>query len=175
MVENEINTDSLMATIKDSIRKKQWHSADNKIYDYLKYVPNDPDALMYLGVSKAAQGYEPEGEHHILASLTFNPRNMLAYYHLGVIVLEQGRCILASEAFQRGLSIGPENQALLYQLGRALERLGKYEEAIDAYQQSINSQLDKELTEEDFSERSQEAIKRLQDPKIRTDAETCKE
>jgi aspartate beta-hydroxylase len=164
-----------MDDIKKAIWNEQWRAADTRIHEYLKHEPNDPDALMYLGVSKAAQGYEPEGEHHILASLTFNPRNKTAYYYLGIIVLEQGRCILASEAFKKGLSIDPTNHALQYQLGRALERLGNSEEALDAYRQSLSYSPDRDLSDNDFSAKSKEAIRRLKDSQNLTEGETCEE
>lgn len=164
-----------MQQIVDAINDESWRAADSTIYEYLRQCPNDPDALMYLGVSKAAQGYEPEGEQHLLASLTFNPGNKLAYYHLGVIVLEQGRCILASEAFRRGLSIDPDNHSLHYQLGRALERLGNHEEALQAYQRAINTNPAEGITSTDFSVQSQDAITRLQDSSRQEEIETCEE
>lgn len=164
-----------MEEIRAAIRNKNWRAADSRIHEYLGQVSNDPEALMYLGVSKAAQGYEPEGEHHLLASLTFNPRSKLAYYYLGIIVMEQGRCILASEAFRKGLSIDPTNQALLYQFGRSLERLGNYEEALDAYRRSLDSDPDIEISDEDFSTKSHEAIKRLKEPEYQIDAKFCGE
>jgi tetratricopeptide (TPR) repeat protein len=175
VVEDESNLMILMTSIKNAIRSKQWRAADTLILEYLRRVPNNPDALMYLGISKAGQGYEPEGEHHLLASLTFNPRNKVAYYYLGVIVMEQGRCILASEAFRKGLDIDPDNHSLHYQLGRALERLGNHEEALQAYEQVLNTDPSMSIDNSDFITQSQEAIARLQDPEGLTDTESCED
>lgn len=164
-----------MGEIREAIRDQAWRTADLKIHEYLKHEPNDPDAMMYLGISRAAQGFEPEGEHLLLASLTFNPRNKEAYYHLGIIVMEQGRCILASEAFRKGLSIDSTSHALLYQLGRALERLNNIEESLDAYQQALNHGPNIEKSGDDFTSETKKAIKRLRDPKLRRNPETCEE
>ncbi|MHA2424644.1 MAG: tetratricopeptide repeat protein [Candidatus Thorarchaeota archaeon] len=165
----------LMSEIKLAVGSKDWRKADSKIMEFLQHEPNNPDALMYLGISKAAQGYEPEGEHHLLASLTFNPKNKIAYYYLGIIVMEQGRCMLASEAFRKGLSIDPHNHSLHYQMGRALERLGNYNEAIYAYEQALNTDSSAGIIDADFYAQSQEALVRLQESGSRADAETCKE
>ncbi len=158
---NEEELSKLISAMRDAIGIQGWRSADLKAREVLKHKPNDPDALMYLGVARAAQGYEPEGEHHLLASLTFNPHNKDAYYHLGLIVLEQGRCILASEAFRKGQSIDPTNHRLLYQLGRALERLGNLDDALDSYKQALQNKPNPELDEIDFSLESEKAIIRL--------------
>jgi len=165
----------LIREIREGIRNQSWRTADLKIHEYLRQEPNDPDALMYLGISRAAQGFEPEGEQLLLASLTFNPRNKDAYYNLGLIVMNQGRCIFASEAFRKGLSIVPDNHARLYPLGRALERLGNVEESLDAYQQALNHDPDPENPGDDFTSETRLAIEYLQDPKRQTDAETCEE
>ncbi len=159
---NEEELSRLISSMRDAIGIQAWRSADLTAREVLKHKPNDPDALMYLGVARAAQGYEPEGEHHLLASLTFNPHNKDAYYHLGLIVLEQGRCILASEAFRKGQSIDPTNHRLLYQLGRALERLGNLDEALGAFQQALQYGPDPELAEIDFTIESEKAIIRIQ-------------
>ena len=159
---NEEELSKLISAMRDAIGIQGWRSADLKAREVLKHKPNDPDALMYLGVARAAQGYEPEGEHHLLASLTFNPHNKDAYYHLGLIVLEQGRCILASEAFKKGVSIDPTNHALLFQLGRAFERLGNLDKALEVYEQALQNKPNPGLEEVDFSLEIEKAIKRVQ-------------
>ncbi len=160
---NEGEISRLISALRAAIGIQAWRLADQKAREVLKRKPNDPDALMYLGVARAAQGYEPEGEHHLLASLTFNPRNRDAYYHLGVIVLEQGRCILASEAFRKGISIDPENHQLHYQLGRALERLGYLDEALVAFKQALQNRPNPELDEIDYSIEADKSINRVKE------------
>jgi tetratricopeptide (TPR) repeat protein len=168
MVETDTAKMKLMDEIRDAIKEKNWRTADFKILEYLKEEPHSPDALMYLGVSKGAQGYEPEGEQHLLASLTLEPGNRDAYYYLGVMVLEQGRCILARNALERGLTIDPSNHTILFQLGRALERLGEQDSAMDAYQRSLGSNLSTIQTEPDFTSEAKKAVNRLQNAKSQT-------
>ncbi len=163
----------LMEEIRESIKEQDWRAADFKILEFLKKDPHDPDALMYLGVSKGAQGYEPEGEQHLLASLTLEPGNRDAYYYLGVMVLEQGRCILARNALERGLSIDPSNHSILFQLGRALERLGEQASALDAYQKALGNNLSTIQTEPDFTAEAKKAINRLEAAEPQKEEQTC--
>ncbi len=150
----------LIEEIQRSIKNREWRTAEHKTNRLLDLYPNNSEALMYLGISRAAQGYEPEGENLLLASLTLDPRNKEAYYNLGLIVMNQGRCILAADAFRHGLNLDPTNHALLFQLGCALEKLGKHEEALEVFQRAL-SHTPSEV-ELDFTQATHEAIKRIQ-------------
>ena len=157
----------LIETARAAIRLQAWRVAETSALEVLKREEQNSEALMYLGLVKAAQGFGPEGENLLLASLTFNPRDHNAYYNLGVLALQQGRCIFASDAFRHGLTIDPGNHQLLFQLGRALERLGMMKEAFESYQQALlhrpDPDQDWKLTGTDFAEESRSAIERLQD------------
>lgn len=142
-----------------------WRTVELNAKKVLDSEPHNSDATMFLGIVKAAQGYEPEGESLLLASLIFNPSNFDAYYNLGRIVLDQGRCILASEAFKKGLTIEPTYHPLHYQLGRALERLGDLKGALEAYQGALKHSPAPEhilgYLGEDFSVATMESIARV--------------
>ncbi|MBN2229235.1 MAG: tetratricopeptide repeat protein [Candidatus Thorarchaeota archaeon] len=165
-----------------AVQVHAWRAAELNAHQVLKHEPYHAEATMYLGIAKAAQGYEPEGENLLLASLTLNPRNVNAYYSLGLIVLNQGRCILASDAFRKGLSIEPANHSLYYQLGRALERLGNMKEALEAYQQALKHSPNPEqmwgYSGMDFTSAATESIIRInnsiQSNQVRT-GEHCTE
>lgn len=154
-----------MGIARAAVKLNAWRTAEFNAQQALLHDPNNPEALVYLGVAKAAQGFEPEGESQILASITLDPKNAYAYYHLGRIVLRQGRCILASNAFKQGLEIEPNNHHLLYHLGRALECLGNAEEALDYYQQALQNKPSASLSSGfsggDFASEAAEAIKRI--------------
>ncbi|MFW9918556.1 MAG: tetratricopeptide repeat protein [Candidatus Thorarchaeota archaeon] len=152
-------TMALIEDIQGAIRNKEWRLAEQKATKLLDQNPSGPEALMYLGITRAAQGFEPEGETLLLASLTLDSKNKEAYYNLGLIVMNQGRYLLATDAFQHGLSLDPTNHALLYQLGRALERLCRDEEALDMLEKALLHPPDDEL---DFTNESKDAIKRIQ-------------
>ena len=142
-----------------------WRAVELNAKKVLDSEPHNSEATMFLGIVKAAQGYEPEGESLLLASLILNPSNFDAYYNLGRIVLDQGRCILASEAFKKGLAIEPTYHPLHYQLGRALERLGDLKGALEAYQGALKHSPATEqilgYLGEDFSEATKESIARI--------------
>ncbi|MFW9909600.1 MAG: tetratricopeptide repeat protein [Candidatus Thorarchaeota archaeon] len=142
-----------------------WRTVELNAKKVLDNEPYNSEATMFLGLVKAAQGYEPESESLLLASLILNPSNFDAYYNLGRIVLDQGRCILASEAFKKGLTIEPTYHPLHYQLGRALERLGDLKGALEAYQEAlIHSPASEQIFGhliEDFSIATTESIARV--------------
>lgn len=149
-----------------AVKLKAWRAAEFNAQQALQHDPNNPEALVYLGLARAAQGFEPEGENQILASITLNPRNADAYYHLGRVVLRQGRCILASNAFKQGLAIEPNSHPLLYHLGKALECLGNPEEALEYYRQALQNKpsatMSWGLSGNDFASEATKAIKRIQ-------------
>ncbi len=171
---NQANPLDLLRIIKDMVRSSAWRAVEQTSLTLLQRIPNNAEALMYLGIARAGQGFEPEGETLLLTSLTFDPQNKDAYYHLGIIVLEQGRCMLASEAFRKGLSIDPTSHPLQYQMGRALERLGNHEESLVAYQQAL-IHTPKNGQSDDFTSEAKAAIARLQDPNRADNQEVCKE
>jgi len=164
-IPEEREVEYTLQNARAAVRVHAWRIAELNAQKALSYEPYNPDAIMYLGIAKAAQGYEPEGENLLLASLTLNPRSIDAYYNLGLIVLNQGRCILASEAFIKGLSIEPTYHPLHYQLGRALERHGDLKQSIEAYQWALkhkpNPEQIWEYSGKDFTAATIESIARV--------------
>lgn len=158
----------LIETARAATRLQAWRVAETSALEVLKREEQNSEALMYLGLVKAAQGFGPEGENLLLASLTFNPRDHNAYYNLGVLALQQERCIFASDAFRHGLTIDPVNHSLLFQLGRALEKLGMTKEALESYEQALlhspKANQEREFAGMNFAEDSRRAIERLQSP-----------
>jgi TolA-binding protein len=155
-----------LQTARAAITVHAWRAAEQNAQQALRHDPVNPEAMMYMGIAKAAQGYEPEGEGLLLASLTLDPQNAETYYNLGLIVLKQGRCILANNAFSRGLAIEPTSHTLLYHLGQTFERLGALNEALEAYYQALrhspNSNQVWELTGMDFTLETKDSITRIQ-------------
>ncbi|MFW9955417.1 MAG: tetratricopeptide repeat protein, partial [Candidatus Thorarchaeota archaeon] len=156
-----------LKTARAAAKVHAWRAVEINALDALDKNPNHAEAQMYLGMSLAAQGYEPEGENLLLASLTLEPKNPDAYYNLGVLVMQQGRCMLATDSFRHGLRYHPESHALHFQLGRALERLGNLEEAQEAYQNAIGYSLQSSRTwgyvSRDFTEEAKDGLRRVQD------------
>lgn len=149
-----------MEKIQAAVRQREWRDVEKLSLLILDKNQNHPETMMYLGIARAAQGFEPEGENLLLASLTLNPNNKEAYYNLGVIVLNQGRCLLAEDAFRHGLKLDPLNHALNYQLGCVLERLCRDNEAIEAFQRALDNQPNED--EPDFKREAATGIERIQ-------------
>jgi tetratricopeptide (TPR) repeat protein len=156
-----------LRTARAAVVIHAWRAAELNAQQALRFDPINPEAMMYLGIAKAAQGFEPEGEGLLLASLTLNPKNAETYYNLGLIVLKQGRCILASDAFRKGLSIDPYNHPLLYQLGQTLERLGALDEALEVYDRALKYGPSADqvggLVGMDFTLETKNSIRRIQE------------
>ncbi|NHJ12900.1 MAG: hypothetical protein EAX95_04450 [Candidatus Thorarchaeota archaeon] len=156
----------LLRIARSAVRVHAWRAAEMNSIEALRGDPLNDEALMYLGIARAAQGFEPEGETHLLASLTLNPKNSDAYYNLGLLALKQGRSLFATDCFEHGLSIDPSNHALLFQYGRALERIGRLQDALQAHQQCVlQSPNPGQLwgfTGMDFTGEAKEAIERIE-------------
>jgi len=157
----------LIGTARAAIRVHAWRAAEYNAYEILKHVPDHPDAMMFLGIAKAALGYDAEGEGLLLASLTLNPKNHDAYYNLGLLTMKQGRYTFACDAFKHGLKSEPTNHALLFQLGQSLETIGNLEESLESFRKAMqyspgpyqawsNANMD-------FAREVKEAIARVQD------------
>ena len=155
-----------LGVCKKATKLGAWRAVEFNALEYLKSNPNDPEALMYLGIARGEQGFEPEGENLLLTSLTFNPNNHHAYYHLGLLVMKQGRKILASNCFNKGLEYKPEHHSLLYHLGRAHELMNSNEDAIRMYEKALeNIPINEDPwadSIDDFSDEARIAIMRIQ-------------
>ncbi|MFX0108228.1 MAG: tetratricopeptide repeat protein [Candidatus Hodarchaeota archaeon] len=142
-----------------------WRVVERYALRMLELEPHDPTALMFLGVARAEQGYEPEGEHLLLSALTFNSRHLDSYYNLGRLVLKQGRYILASNLFKRGLDINSKHHSMNFHLGQALERLGLYDEAAYYYESTIESSPNEignsDFLIEDYTKEASDSLTRL--------------
>ncbi len=163
--DSEDNIAKYLQVARSAARVHAWKSVDINILEFLKHHPNHPEALMYLGISRAAQGFEPEGETLLLSSLTLDPRNHDAYYNLGLLVLRQGRRLLARDCFNKGLSLESSNHPLLFQLGQALEQLGDLAGALKAYEETLKNSPDPNKawghSGLDFTTQAQEAVERI--------------
>lgn len=129
----------LLRSTAVSARLHAWRTTESKALRCLEIDPHNPEATMYLGIARAEQGFDAEGEGLLLASLMLDPKNVRAYYHSAMVALRQGRCLTAADFLSHARSLNPQDHLVLYHLGKALEGMGRLKDALNAYMEALNA------------------------------------
>lgn len=103
----------------------------------LRLVPDDPDALHYLGVLRHQQGHTDEAEKLIARALDAAPGYVDAWNNLGNVRRESGKLDLAERAYREALALDDAHANAWSNLGAVLRASGRLPEAIAAYQEAI--------------------------------------
>jgi tetratricopeptide (TPR) repeat protein len=92
---------------------------DAKFYDkaiqnyktYLAQMPNDPDALVDLGICYYDIGQYAEATSYMMKALQVDPKHVLGHFNLGIVALRQGKMKEANEWFRKTIELAPESPA----------------------------------------------------------------
>ncbi|MEZ4647199.1 MAG: tetratricopeptide repeat protein [Candidatus Eisenbacteria bacterium] len=104
----------------------------------LEAVPNQPDALHFLGVVAHQLGRSDEAIERIQSAIALDPGHADMHNNLGRILMEQGRTDGARDAFEQAISLAPDASADAWNnLGTLYKRAGEWAEAGDAFQHAI--------------------------------------
>lgn len=106
----------------------------------LAAVPEQPDALHFLGVLCHQSGRSEEALKCIAQALAARPEYADAHNNLGNVLKELGRLEEAAEAYRRTTAIQPTHADAHSNLGVVLRGLGRLEEAEMAYRMAIEQQ-----------------------------------
>ena len=104
---------------------------DNRFYDkaiehyhkYLEKKPNDPDALVDLGICYNDVGKFTEARSFMMKALEVSPKHLLAHFNLGIVNLKAGDIEQSNDWFKKTAALSPDSeigkraQALLEQHG----------------------------------------------------------
>ena len=91
---------------------------DNRFYDkaienyktYLEKKPDDPDALVDLGICYNDEGNLVEARKYMERALKSSPKHLMAHYNLGIVSLRGGDLNGANEWFKKVVAISPESE-----------------------------------------------------------------
>ena len=108
--------------------------------DILKAVPDQFEALHYLGLLEAQTGRYAEAITRIRHALKVNPQSAEANSNLGCVFLETGRHEEALMCFDRALALQSRNVEALFNRGNALRGLQRHDDALDAFDALLDIQ-----------------------------------
>ena len=105
--------------------------------DVLRTVPEQPDALHYLGVLSHQTGDSKAGVEYIKRSLKLNADQPDALNNLGNIYRELGRLNDAKTAYNQVLDFAPEHADTLVNVAVILRQLSQPQKALDLLNRAI--------------------------------------
>jgi predicted TPR repeat methyltransferase len=111
--------------------------AESVYNDVLSVVPDQADAIHYLGVIAHQMGDSPKGVSLIKKSLAVNPKQPDALNNLGNIYRELGRLDEAKNAYNKVLELAPGHADAWVNVGVILRQLSNPEDALEKLERAI--------------------------------------
>ena len=121
------------------------HQAEQLYRQILQAIPDQPDALHFLGVLSHQRGRTQEAVELIRQAIALHPNYADAHNNLGNVLKEQGNLQEAAAAYRQVIALNPNHAQAHNNLGILLKAQGKLAEAIAAYCKAVT--LDPQYTE----------------------------
>lgn len=102
----------------------------------LGVVPDNPDALHYLGLVYYQTGDSATAVTLIAKAVALSPTHLM-HSHLGAALQAQGQHDLAIESYRAAIALQPDYAEAYNNLGAALQEQGRLAEATQAFQQAL--------------------------------------
>ena len=99
--------------------------------------PEQPDALVLLGVVALAVGRHPLALDLVRRAIAVKPTEASYYNNLGVILQHRGELEPAVEAWHEAVRLRPDYPEALNNLGNTLAELSRPEESLGAYRRAV--------------------------------------
>ncbi len=103
----------------------------------LEEIPDQPDALHFLGILMHQRDRSDAGLDLVVKSLQLAPRRADWHNDMGNMLVERGAYSAAAEAFLKATELEPENPVIWNNLGSVLEKLGQHEDAESAFGKAV--------------------------------------
>ncbi|BBO81509.1 hypothetical protein DSCO28_20750 [Desulfosarcina ovata subsp. sediminis] len=110
--------------------------------DILAAVPDQPDALHYLGVLHYQRGRIDEAIRNIHQALRIAPDYVDAHNNLGNIYMEEGRLAEAEACYRKTISLSPDHVGAHSNLASVLRAQERLEEAESVFRQGLRLSKD---------------------------------
>lgn len=127
----------LLRRALDHHQQGQLEQAETLYRDVLAIMPQNADALHYLGVLESQRGHRDAGLSLIDRAIAANPRSAPAYYNRAGILRELARPEEALESYDRALGLNEKHIGALNNRGVVLHDLKRYGEAVASYDRVI--------------------------------------
>lgn len=140
---NPENLTVLMAMAGIYRRKKMFDDSVAVLEQALLISNNSPEdyaTISYnLGFTYRQMGNNEEAIHCFENVIEQNPKDVLAYNHLGAIHALQGDQNKAIEAYRRGLQFDPNHPILHFNLARSYAEIGETQKALSHYEAALRA------------------------------------
>lgn len=137
------NLTVLMAMAGIYRRKKMFDDSVAVLEQALLISNNSPEDLATinynLGFTYRQMGNNEEAIHCFENVIEQNPKDVLAYNHLGAIHALQGDQNKAIEAYQRGLQFDPNHPILHFNIARSYAEIGDTNKALSHYEAALRA------------------------------------
>jgi predicted TPR repeat methyltransferase len=134
----------IQATVEEALamamnfhRNRQWNEAAHVYQTILEAVPDQVEALNFLGVLLHQAGNTEDGAAMIAKAISLCPDYVDAISNLGNVYRWQGELAKAEEAFRRAAELAPNHPEAYNNLGVILKNQGRYQEAETALRRAI--------------------------------------
>jgi len=115
-----------------------WRGAEIVYHEVLGVMPQNVDALHFLGVLRHQQGRTDEGVSFVQRALALAPAYVDAWSNLGNIFKESARLDEAEAAYRRALALNEHHAAAWNNLGIVLRARGQMGEAVEALRRAVH-------------------------------------
>lgn len=132
-----VTVDSAVSMAIELHKRGELDEAQILYNDILRAVPDQPDALHYLGVAAHQLGDSEDGIEYIRRSLQVVPDSPDALNNLGNIYRETGRLEDADETYRKVLEIAPNHADTLVNLGVILRGLKQPDAALKHIERAL--------------------------------------
>jgi predicted TPR repeat methyltransferase len=132
-----LSVDDALALAIDVHRSGNLAAAEMLYRRILDVVPEQPDALHFLGVLRHQLGHDNEAIALIRRSLEQVTDKADWYNNYGNILLESGRPEDAAEVYRTAIALAPDHADAWNNLGVLLRAIGRLNESESAYNQAI--------------------------------------
>jgi predicted TPR repeat methyltransferase len=132
---------TLHEALELAVRYQQAHQFDvaETIYRrILEALPDQPDALHFLGVLMHQRGKSAEALEPLQRAIQLQPEHVLFHNNLGNVLFEMERFDEAARIYERCLELSPRDPGIYNNLGVVRRAQGRPDAAVDAYRKAID-------------------------------------
>jgi predicted TPR repeat methyltransferase len=138
----ELTVDQAIELAKGLQQRLALDEAESIYRRILALMPENPDALHFLGLLQYQRGRSKEAIRLILRSIRVEPEYVGAHNNLGNIYREQDRLDESEACYRRVIELSSQNARAYNNLGTVLRAKGMLAEAGAAYQKAIELEPD---------------------------------
>jgi tetratricopeptide (TPR) repeat protein len=126
----ETNSHSPVAAARAEISRGQLDVAEKTLWTVLSSDPNNPDALVLLGIVRGRQKRYAEAEALFRRVLQLTPNSLVAHRNLAEALIAQNKPDAALEVYQEVVKLAPHDDSAKLELARLHLSRGEFADAL---------------------------------------------